>query len=110
MSRNTTRVKARIDQLSDELTFGAAIRLRADAGDIRPVVEAVVAYLVEEYPAQDLYIPSAVTYPVDRLRAEVAAGKSIRTICREHRISRSKLYRLLDDDGSDDKAAEDVAA
>ena len=70
MSRNTVRAKARIDQLSDELAIGAAIRLRTDADQIRAIVDAVVAYLVEEYPSQDLYIPSAVTYPVDEIRAD----------------------------------------
>lgn len=96
MSRNTSRTRARIDQLSEELTYGAAMRLRADANEIRPIVDAVVAYLVDEYPAQDLYIPSAVTYPVERLRAEYASGKSVRCICREYRISRGTLYQLLD--------------
>lgn len=100
MSRKTPRTKARVDQLADELAYGAALRLRADAQSIRPIVDAVVAYLVDEYPAQDLYIPSSVTYPVERLRAEFKDGKPIRVICREYRISRAKLYQLLDEDST----------
>lgn len=97
MSRNTTRAKARIDQLADELALGAAIRLRTDADDIRHVVDAVVAYLVEEYPSQDLYIPSSVTYPVAEIRADFKA-MSMRSLCRKYRISRATVYRLLDNE------------
>ena len=96
MSRNTARTKARIDELSDELAIGAAIRLRKDADEIRNIVEAVVAYLVEEYPSQDLYIPSSVTYPVAEIRAAVTAGRSIRSVSREFRIAPKTIYRLLD--------------
>lgn len=97
MSRNTTRVKARIDQLADELALGAAIRLRTDADDIRHVVDAVVAYLVEEYPSQDLYIPSSVNYPVAEIRSDFNA-MSMRSLCRKYRISRATVYRLLDNE------------
>lgn len=96
MSRNTARTKARIDALSDELAIGAAIRLRTDADDIRKIVEAVVAYLVEEYPSQDLYIPSSVTYPVTEIRAAFNAGRSIRSISRQFRVAPKTVYRLLD--------------
>ena len=96
MSRNTHRTKARIDELAEELTIGAALRLRTDADNIRHIIDAAVSYLVEEYPAQDLYIPSNATYPVDAIRAAFAAGKSIRRICREFQISRKTFYRLLD--------------
>jgi Mor family transcriptional regulator len=95
VSRNTVRAKARIDQLSDELAIGAAIRLRTDADQIKAIVDAVVAYLVEEYPSQDLYIPSAVTYPVDEIRADFKT-MSMRALCRKYRISRQTVYRLLD--------------
>lgn len=98
MSRHTQRRKARVDELVDELSIGAAMRLKCDSDDIHRVVSAVVDYLREEYPAQDLYIPSMVTYPVEQLRKEVAEGKSAREICKRHRISRGTLYRLLDDD------------
>lgn len=95
MSRNTARAKARIDELSEELALGAAIRLRTDADDIRHVVDAVVAYLVEEYPSQDLYIPSSVTYPVAEIRADFKT-MSMRSLCRKYRIGRRTAYRLLD--------------
>ncbi len=98
MSRNTARAKARIDHLADELTMGAAIRLRQDADEIRRIVDAVVAYLVEEYPSQDLYIPSSTTYPVAEIRAAFAAGWSIRRISKEFRVARTTVYRLLDSD------------
>ena len=97
MSRNTARAKARIDQLSDELAIGAAIRLRTDADQIRGIVDAVVAYLVEEYPSQDLYIPSVVTYPVAEIRADFKT-MSMRALCKKHRVSRRTVYRLLDAD------------
>ncbi len=96
VTRHTARRKARINELSDELTVGAALRLRKDSDDIRLVVEAVVAYLIEEYPAQDLYVPSSVTYPAEQIRADVAAGLSIRKVCQKHCIGRKTLYRLLD--------------
>lgn len=108
MSRNTARRRVRINELTDELTIGAAMRLRCDSDDIRHVVAAVVAYLVEEYPAQDLYIPASVTpksYPVDAIRQAVASKESIRTICERFRLSRRTLYRLLDQDPSNDDCA-----
>lgn len=98
MSRNTRRVCARVEALAEELAIGAAIRLRTDSDHIRPIVDAVVAYLVEEYPSQDLYIPGGVTYPVEEIRAAVRAGESMRSICRRFRIDRRTVYRLLDED------------
>lgn len=98
MSRNTPRVCARVESLAEELCIGAAIRLRTDSDHIRPIVDAVVAYLVEEYPSQDLYIPGGVTYPVEEIRAAVRAGESMRAICRRFRIDRRTVYRLLDED------------
>lgn len=97
MSRNTHRVRARIEELAEELAIGAAIRLRTDSDAIRHIVDAVVAYLVEEYPSQDLYIPGGVTYPVEEIRAAVRAGQSMRAICRKFRVSRRTVYRLLDE-------------
>lgn len=97
MSRNTHRVRARIEDLAEELAIGAAIRLRTDSDAIRHIVDAVVTYLVEEYPSQDLYIPGGVTYPVEEIRAAVRAGQSMRAICRKFRVSRRTVYRLLDE-------------
>lgn len=97
MTRHTARRKARIDELTDELSVGAALRLRRDSDEILDIVKAVVAYLIEEYPAQDLYVPSSVTYPVMEIRADLRAGLSVRSICRKYRISRPTLYRLADD-------------
>lgn len=100
MSRHTPRRKARINELADELAIAAAIRLRTDSDSIRPIVDAVVAYLVEEYPSQDLYIPASLVpprYPVEEIRAEIAAGRSMRSICERHRLDRRTVYRLLDE-------------
>ena len=97
MSRNTHRVRARIEELAEELAIGAAIRLRTDSDAIRHIVDAVVAYLVDEYPSQDLYIPGGVTYPVEEIRAAVRAGESMRAICRKFRVDRRTVYRLLND-------------
>lgn len=102
MSRNTARARAKIDELADELAIGAALRLRTDSDAIRPIVDAVVAYLVEEYPSQDLYIPSGVTYPVQQIRADIRSGMSMRKLCQKYRISRKTAYRLLDDAGPSD--------
>lgn len=96
MSRHTRRTKARIDELAEELTIGAAIRLRRDSDTIRDVIDAAVAYLVEEYPSQDLYVPSSGQYPVDEIRADVHAGMSMRAICRKYRLDRRTIYRLID--------------
>jgi hypothetical protein len=96
VSRNTTRARARINDLVDELTIGAAMQMRADGDAIRPTIEAVVAYLVAEYPSQDLYIPACpVHYPVAAIRADLRGGMSVRAICRKHRIARRTLYQLL---------------
>lgn len=99
MSRHTVKRKARINELTEELTIGAALRLRRNSDDIHDVVRAVVDYLIEEYPAQELYIPSSVTYPVEELRAALASGKSVRAICREHRLDRRTLYRVVGEGG-----------
>ena len=56
----------------------------------------MVAYLVEEYPSQDLYIPAGVDYPVDQIRADFGS-MSVRAMCRKYRIDRRTIYRLLDD-------------
>jgi len=98
VSRHTERRRARIDQLAEELALGAAIRLRCDSDDIRDVVDAVVAYLTEEYPSQDLYIPASlepVRYPIDEMHADLRRGLSMRQICKAYRISRRKAFELL---------------
>ena len=77
--------------------MGAALRLRTDSDEIRAVVEAVVAYLFEEYPAQDLYVPSSVSYPVEQIRADMASGMSVRKICHKYRLDRRTLYRVVDE-------------
>lgn len=102
MSRNTHRARARLRELGDELAIGAAMRLRTDADEIRPIIDAVVAYLVEEYPSQDLYIPAAVDYPVAEIRADFGR-MSVRAMCRKYRCDRRTIYRLLDaDDGPEE--------
>lgn len=98
VSRNTPRVRARIEELAEELAIGAAIRLRTDSDAIRHIVDAVVAYLVDEYPSQDLYIPGGVRYPVAEIRAAVRAGQSMRAICQRFRTDRRTVYRLLDEE------------
>lgn len=100
MSRNTLRTRVRLNELADELAVGAAIRLRTDSDAIRHIVDAVVAYLTEEYPSQDLYIPGGVTYPVAEILAAVRAGQSMRAICRKYRISRRTVYRLMDEEAA----------
>lgn len=97
MSRNTLRRRVRISELAEELCIGAALRLRTDSDDIRHIVDAVVAYMVEEYPGQDIYIPSSVVWPVEEIKAAVASGESMREICRRYRTDRRTVYRLLDE-------------
>jgi hypothetical protein len=99
VSRNTLRRRVRISELSEELAIAAAQRLRCESDDIRHIVDAVVAYLVDEYPAQDLYIPASLTdssYPVAAIRQGVDRGESVRSICKRFRIDRRTLYRLMD--------------
>lgn len=98
MSRNTKRRRARLSELADELAIGAAIRLRRDADEIREVVDAVVAYLVAEYPSQDLYIPGRVDYPVAEINADFFANRlSMRAMCIKYRCDRRTIYSLLDE-------------
>lgn len=99
VSRNTLRVIVRAEDLVEELSLGAAQRLRCTSDDIEHVMRAAVAYLIDEYPAQDFYIPASfgpVAYPVDDMRRAVAAGESVRSICRRFHVDRRTLYRLLD--------------
>lgn len=108
MSRKVARRRARIGELVDELSVGAALRLRTDSDDIRSVVEAVVAYLVEEYPSQDLYIPASAgepQYPVREMRDALQQGRSVRWVCREYRVSRRTLYALLDSEATSEVSA-----
>ena len=98
MSRHTAKRTARVSELVEELSVGAALRLKCDSDDIHAVVRAVVDYLVEEYQEQELYIPSSVTYPVEQLRTEIASGQSVRSICKRHRIDRRTLYRVVGGD------------
>lgn len=103
MSRNTLRRRVRISELSEELAIAAAQRLRCDSDDIRHIVDAVVSYLVEEYPAQDLYIPASLaetSYPVAAIRDHVEKGESVRAICKRFRIDRRTLYRLMDSEAA----------
>lgn len=98
VNRKVHRRKARVEELTEELAIGAAMQLRCESTDIHQVVQAVVDYLVKEYPAQDLYIPagfSAEQYPIERIKADIQAGRSIRWICRKYRLGRKTLYRLL---------------
>jgi Mor family transcriptional regulator len=95
VSRNTVRRKVRVEELTDELAVGAAMRLRCESDDIHAIVQAVVSYLMDEYPAQELYIPAHVAYPIEQLRAEIQQGKSVRSICKKHRIDRRTLYRVI---------------
>lgn len=97
MTRHTRRAK--IEELTEELTVGAAMRLRCESTEIHAVVRAVVDYLVQEYPSQDLYIPASVTYPVADIQRDVQGGMSVRRVCRKYRIARQTLYRLLEAQG-----------
>jgi hypothetical protein len=95
----------RISELTDELSIGAAMRLRCNGDDIHHVVSAVVAYLVEEYPAQDLYIPASLqpsSYPVAAIRRDLESQVSVRSICKKFRIDRRTLYRLLDQEAANE--------
>ena len=98
MSRHTRRAK--IEELTEELTVGAAMRLRCDGTEIHKVVRAVVDYLVQEYPSQDLYIPASLStesYPLAQMRQDLESGRmTIRAICRKYRVSSRTLYQLLD--------------
>ena len=99
MTRNTTRVTLRAEDLVEELALGAAVRLKCNSDDIHHVVRAVVDYLVAEYRAQDFYIPAGfgpAKYPVAEIRQAVAAGESVRSVCRRFHLSRRTLYGLLE--------------
>ena len=94
MSRNTLRRKVRIVELTDELAIGAAMRMRCESDAIHAVVAAVVAYRMEEYPAQDLYIPASTTptsYPVAEIRKAVATSQSVRQVFKRFGIDSRTL-------------------
>lgn len=106
--RHTVRSVVRINELTEELCIGAAIRMRTDADAIRPVVAAVVQYLIDEYPSQDLYIPGGVAYPLAEIQRDLAQGESVRSICRRYRIGRQTLYRLVGEPGASDSPRSDA--
>jgi hypothetical protein len=98
VTRKVNRRRARLDELTEELCIGAAMRLRCESESIHDVVKAVVDYLTEEYPAQDLYIPAGIVpeaYPVAAMKAAMASGESVRKICQRFQIRRQTLYRLV---------------
>lgn len=95
--RCVARTTRAADELKEELAIGAAIRLRVDSDDIREVVGAVVEYLIENYPRQDLYIPAGCKLPVDEIRADLDAGMSMRQLCSKYRADRRTIYRALDE-------------
>lgn len=99
MSRNTTRRRVIVQELIDELSIAAAQRLRTDSDTVEPIVRAVVAYLIDEYPAQDLYIPAhqEPRYPVERIHADLDAKASVRAICQRYRVGRGTVYRIIEE-------------
>lgn len=94
MSRHTQRRRVQIDALVDELSIAAAQRLKTDSDAIEPTVRAIVAYLVEEYPAQELYIPAQPSNRDQQIIEALAKGRPIRNICRELDVSRATVYRI----------------
>lgn len=92
--RHTPRRRIRIQDLIDELLIAVAQRLGTDSDAIEPAVLAVVAYLVEEYPAQDFYIPAPTQYSENAIRADLDAGRPLAKICRTHGVGMSTVYRI----------------
>lgn len=105
MSRHTQRRRVQIDALVDELSIAAAQRLKTDSDECEPYIRAVVAYLVEEYPAQELYIPASANpkYPVERIRAALRDGQSVRSICKQYGVGRWTVYRISEEAESQKK-------
>ncbi len=96
--RHTTRQSAKVADLAAELTSAAVHRLGNGRHEVADVVASIVAYLVEEYPSQDLYIPSerAPRYPLERIKADLRANKSVRSICASHHVGRGTVKRIRD--------------
>ncbi|MFT3792132.1 MAG: hypothetical protein QM741_13895 [Rudaea sp.] len=98
MSRNTPRKRFHKEELAEELTRGAAARLNTDRNGIRQVVDAVIAYLTEEYSSTDIYIFARVRdLPVAEIRAALAAGESIRSIRRKYKVGQRTVRKILPD-------------
>lgn len=93
MSRHTQRREVRRRELIDELSIAAAVRLKLDSDDIEHIITAAVDYLIEEYPAQDLYIPARSSTTHADIRAALQTGAGIREICRNLGVSRATVYR-----------------
>lgn len=98
MTRHTQKRQAVATALVEELSIGAALRLKCDSDDINSTVRAVVEYIMDEYRGQEFYIPSTVTWPVEQLREALASKESVRSICRRFKIDRRTLYRVVSDD------------
>ncbi len=61
-----------------------------------PFASSVLKFLQEVHGGGQLYIPNpAKQYDLLQIRAALERGDSIPRVCREHCISRAKLYRMF---------------
>lgn len=61
---------------------------------VRQFVEPATRYMLSAYSGERLPKPRR-SYPMDQIAQDLAAGVSMREVCRKYKIGFSTLYRLL---------------
>ena len=61
-------------------------------------VRPVVRYLQSKHAGRRMYVPSpGRTYDVEAMRQQLAETRDVDLVCKTHGVSRTTLYRLLDE-------------
>ena len=91
-----TRDIDRTEALRSELVRAIVEEAGVPESMAMPYANSVLAYLQRNYPGQKLYVPAAARhYDVLQIQAALERGTSISTVCRDHAVSRSMLYKLF---------------
>lgn len=92
VSKDTDRTEALRRQLVRAVVEGTGLSEQM----AMPYANSILAYLQREHPGERLYVPAPPRqYDVLQIQAALQRGESVTRVCREHGISRSKLYQLF---------------
>ena len=92
VSKETDRTEALRRQLVRAVVEGTGLSEQM----AMPYANSILSYLQREHPGERLYVPApARQYDVLQIQAALQRGESVTKVCREHGISRSKLYQLF---------------
>lgn len=92
MSKDNDRTEALRAELVRAIVEGTGVSEQM----AMPFANSALCYLQRNYPGERLYIPAPTRqYDVLQIQAALQRGESVTRVCREHGISRSKLYQLF---------------